>query len=140
MKKVLLASIFGLTSLFMQGQEATNSEEESIQSEESALSPKISFSKEEIDYGIINQNSEGERKITITNNGSSVLEIKRISPSSRLVSVRINNDKINPGDSTEITITYNTSRVGKFNKNIQIFSNASESIKVLKVKGEIKKI
>lgn len=42
-----------------------------------------------------------------------------------------------PGASSTIEVKYDTNRVGPIRKTVTVYSNASEPIKALKIKGEI---
>ena len=44
-----------------------------------------------------------------------------------------------PGETGEIGVKYATDRVGRFSKTITLTSNASESKKVIRIKGEVLK-
>ncbi|MCF8369333.1 MAG: DUF1573 domain-containing protein [Bacteroidales bacterium] len=42
-----------------------------------------------------------------------------------------------PGDSAEITVKYNTKKVGTINKSIYVYSNAKQSTLTLKIQGKV---
>ncbi|GGH34351.1 hypothetical protein GCM10011364_00150 [Mangrovimonas yunxiaonensis] len=42
-----------------------------------------------------------------------------------------------PGETSEIKVHYATNRVGAFKKTITVISNAVESAKTLRIKGEV---
>ena len=44
---------------------------------------------------------------------------------------------IMPGEKAEIKVKYATNRVGAFNKTVTIYSNASEEIKIVRIKGNV---
>jgi hypothetical protein len=42
-----------------------------------------------------------------------------------------------PGQVDEITVKYNTHRVGPFRKTITVYSNAENSVVILKIRGKV---
>ena len=46
-------------------------------------------------------------------------------------------DPIAPGATGQIKVKYDTNRVGPIRKTVTVYSNASEPIKALKIKGEV---
>lgn len=99
----------------------------------------IAFDKDVIDYGVIEQNSNGVRIFKFKNNGSVPLIIKNAQGSCGCTVPSYPKEPIMPGKSSEIKVSYDTRRVGKFKKTVTIYSNASnEARKVLRIQGEVK--
>ncbi|MGV6844510.1 MAG: DUF1573 domain-containing protein [Lutibacter sp.] len=97
--------------------------------------PVFKFKKEVIDYGKIDLNSDGQRVFEFTNVGKSPLVITNVKSSCGCTVPSKPKDPIMPGKSGKITVKYATNRPGGFSKSITIFSNASEKVKVVRIKG-----
>ena len=120
--KKLLFLLFGLTMLsgFAQEKKA-----------------KIAFKKTEIDYGTINKNSDGTRVFEFTNTGDAPLIIDRVKSSCGCTVPSKPTQPIMPGKSDKIVVRYNTHRVGPFRKTITVYSNATNGVVILKIKGKV---
>ncbi len=101
--------------------------------------PKFKFEKELINYGKVVQNSNGNRIFTFTNTGKSPLIIKDIKTSCDCAIPKKPTDPIMPGGKGSIEVSYDTSKIGGFSKQITIFSNAKEAIKRIRIKGFVVK-
>jgi hypothetical protein len=99
----------------------------------------LSFDTTEIDYGTINQNDNGERTFTFKNTGDAPIAISQVKTSCGCTVPSYSKDLVLPGQSGEIKVKYATNRVGVFKKTITVTSNASESSKILMIKGEVLK-
>lgn len=97
----------------------------------------LTFKSEEIDYGTISHNADGERTFYFTNSGKSPIVISAVNTSCGCTVPAYSKEPIMPGKSSEIKVKYATDRIGAFKKTITIISNASESNKVLRIKGEV---
>ena len=97
------------------------------------------FDSEVIDYGKIKQNDDGNRVFTFKNTGNTPIIISSIKGSCGCTVATKPNEPIMPGKTGEIGIKYATNRVGGFSKTVTITSNASESRKVLRIKGIVLK-
>lgn len=97
----------------------------------------IKFKTEVIDYGTIEQNSDGTRNFTFTNEGDAPLLITRVKTSCGCTVPSYSKAPIMPGDSGELEIKYNTKKLGAFTKTVTVTSNAEGGNKILKIKGNI---
>lgn len=97
------------------------------------------FETEVIDFGDIAKNSNGERIFKFKNIGSSPIIIKEIKSSCGCTIVSKPETPILPSNHGEINVIYATNRVGSFSKSIIIYSDASESNKQLRIKGNVLK-
>ena len=97
------------------------------------------FDTEVIDYGIIAQNSDGKRTFSFKNVGTSPIVISKVIASCGCTVPTKPEKAVLPGETATIEVTYATNRIGKFSKTITIISNASESRKILRIKGNILK-
>lgn len=108
MKKFVLSSAFLLgTFIFSNAQEI-----------------KITnYENNTVDYGNVNKGSNGKRIIKIQNVGDKPLIISNINTSCGCTVPQWTTEPIAPGKKGEITVTYNTSNVGRFSRTITISSN-----------------
>lgn len=97
----------------------------------------IEFDSKVVDYGVIEHNSDGNRKFTFTNTGSEALIIKNAKASCGCTVPDYPKGEIKPGESGEIKVKYATNRVGKFTKTITLTTNASKRPVILTIKGEV---
>lgn len=99
----------------------------------------LTFETSEIDYGTINLNDNGERTFTFTNTGEAPIVISQVKTSCGCTVPSYSKTPILPNETSEIKVKYATNRVGVFKKTITIISNASETNKILYIKGEVLK-
>ncbi|WP_138433041.1 DUF1573 domain-containing protein [Winogradskyella algicola] len=97
----------------------------------------ISFETEVIDYGTIEQHSDGTRLFAFTNEGDAPLLITGVKTSCGCTVPSYSKAPILPGKTGELKIKYDTKRLGAFTKTIRVTSNAEEGNKILKIKGNI---
>jgi hypothetical protein len=96
------------------------------------------FENETIDYGTIQQHSNGEREFVFTNNGNKPLTITSTQGSCGCTVPTSPKDPIEPGAKGVIGVKYATDRVGPFTKNVTVKSNATgQETKVLTIKGNV---
>jgi hypothetical protein len=101
--------------------------------------PIITFEKEVIDYGKISSKDDARRVFKFKNTGNSPLIIYKVKGSCGCVVLNFPKKPILPGESGEIEIVYNVLKKGKISRTVTVTSNASEPIKVLKIKGRVLK-
>ena len=97
----------------------------------------LNFETEVIDYGTVLQNSNGVRQFTFTNTGSAPLLITKIRTSCGCTVPSYSKAPILPGETGELEIKYDTSRLGAFTKTVTVISNAKSGNRILKIKGKI---
>ena len=119
MKKVILVAVVALVSFAAQAQ------------------AKIEFKSETIDYGEIAKGSDGVRMFEFTNTGNEALVVSDVKSSCGCTVPEKPKDPIAPGATGQIKGKYDTNRVGPIRKTVTVYSNASEPIKALKIKGEV---
>ena len=98
---------------------------------------EIKFEETLIDYGEIEFDSDGKRTFKFANIGNAPLVFNRISSSCGCTVPKRPDKPIQPGESGEIEVEYDTKRVGIFMKAVTINSNASNSNVILRIKGEV---
>ncbi|CVK15646.1 Protein of unknown function (DUF1573) [Apibacter mensalis] len=123
MKKFILSSAFLLGTYIF-----SNAQEIKI----------INYDNNTVDYGKINKGSDGKRIVKIQNIGDKPLIISNINTSCGCTVPQWPTEPIAPGKKGEITVTYNTSNVGKFSRTITISSNDEKKPNLpVKIEGTV---
>jgi len=100
--------------------------------------PKIQFNKEVHDYGIIEFSADPYCTFEFKNTGNEALLITEARGSCGCTVPDWPKEPIAPGATGTIKVTYDTKRVGSFQKSVTITSNAvNEPTKVINIKGEV---
>ncbi len=99
----------------------------------------LTYYTEEIDYGQIVQDDNGERIFKFSNTGDAAVVISDVKTSCGCTVPTYPKTPILPGETGEIKVKYDTHRTGAFTKTITVMSNTSEPTKILKIKGNISK-
>lgn len=135
--RILLGlAIFGITTVGI-AQNATEAVKATttVSNENGA---KIEFESETIDYGTIENNSDGNREFKFTNTGNTPLVISNAKGSCGCTVPTWPKEAIAPGESSVIKVRYATNRTGSFSKSITLTSNAVNApTKVVKIKGTV---
>lgn len=97
---------------------------------------QITFETTSIDYGTVENGSNGERIFTFTNTGSSDLVIENVQSSCGCTIPRKPEAPIPVGEKGEIAVKYDTTRPGPFRKTITVTTNIA-GIVALKIKGTV---
>ncbi|AWA28898.1 DUF1573 domain-containing protein [Flavobacterium magnum] len=97
----------------------------------------MTFETETIDYGTIKHNADGKREFVLTNTGNKPLTITNCAGSCGCTVPTWPKEPIAPGAKAVIGVKYATDRVGPFTKTVTVTSNASETPKVLTIKGTV---
>lgn len=140
MKKIMLltaVAIFGFGTAQAQAvKKAVKKETAKVESPK-VDGPGIIFENEVIDYGTIKKGAEGNREFVVINNGNKPLTITNTQGSCGCTVPTKPAKDINPGEKGVIGVHYDTNRVGPFTKTVTVTSNASETPKVLTIKGTV---
>jgi hypothetical protein len=108
------------------------------QEEKKKNGPEITFKSVLHDYGEIYQGSDGSYKFAFTNTGNEPLILSKPRSSCGCTVPAWPKEPILPGETNDIKVTYNTHKVGSFNKTVTIYSNAkNKSAIVLRIKGKV---
>ena len=102
-----------------------------------SAAPQFKFVTEVMDYGTIEKSSNGIREFKFTNTGKEAIIIQNVNSSCGCLVATWPKEPIKPGASSVIKATYDTERVGRFEKTLTIISNADRQNLVLKIKGEV---
>ncbi len=101
-------------------------------------SPQIEFESTTIDYGTIENGSDGERVFSFKNRGTANLIITNVKSTCGCTIPKKPDGPIAPGETNEIIVHYDTKRIGPFRKTITVFTNQDNSpIIALKLKGTV---
>ncbi|MCQ2285719.1 MAG: DUF1573 domain-containing protein [Bacteroidales bacterium] len=99
--------------------------------------PEITFEKLEHDYGNILKGDNGTCQFRFTNTGKSDLVLTNVRSSCGCTVPSWPKESIAPGQSSVITVKYNTQRIGIISKTITVESNAINNRIVLRIKGNV---
>ncbi|MEA3478305.1 MAG: DUF1573 domain-containing protein [Bacteroidota bacterium] len=130
MKRTILAilvAMFAVSTLIAQN----------ANKEENPNAPVITFEKIVHNYGTINQNADGTCQFEFTNSGKEPLILSRPKSSCGCTVPTWPKQPILPGKTDAVKVTYSTKRIGPINKTVTIYSNASNSPVVLRIKGKV---
>lgn len=105
-----------------------------------AQTGEFEFKEESFDFGTFNEGIQAEHEFTFTNTGTAPIIITNVRASCGCTTPNWTKDPVPPGGTGVIKASYNSKgRPGVFNKSITITSNATESSKVLFIKGIVNK-
>lgn len=138
MRKIVLT-----LSLVLLGSLGYNSaiaqEDPTTQNDQPVNGAVITMDKDVHDYGTISQGDDGNCIFSITNTGKEALIISLCKGSCGCTVPVCPQEPIAPGETADISVKYNTNKVGPINKSVTITSNASnEPRKVIRIKGNVK--
>ncbi len=101
--------------------------------------PVLTLDKGVHDFGTIEFKSDGTCNFAVTNTGNEPLIISDCKKSCGCTTPKCPNNPIMPGETSIITLKYDTSRVGPFDKSVTVSSNATnEPVKIIRIKGNVK--
>ena len=121
MKKLVAIAVFIFAGFAVQAQDAA----------------KIEFKSDVIDYGEIEKGSDGVRVFEFTNTGKAPLVITDVTSSCGCTIPEKPEAPIAPGETGQITVKYDTNRVGPIRKSIMVYSNAESATTKLTIKGKV---
>jgi len=101
--------------------------------------PQIHFETTTIDYGTVENDSDGQRTFSFQNTGDADLIIKNVQSTCGCTIPKKPEEPIAPGEKSEIIVQYDTKkRQGPFRKTITVTTNVEENpIIALKIKGTV---
>jgi uncharacterized protein DUF1573 len=101
--------------------------------------PIFKFEKTTIDYGTIKQGSDGYRTFVFTNIGNAPIIVSQVTSSCGCTIPEKPKEPIMPGEKGSLKVHYDTNRMGPFQKNIRITSNAKPTVVEVHIKGLVVK-
>lgn len=100
--------------------------------------PQLSVDSEIHDYGTIKKGANGSCVFLVTNTGTEPLIILKCDETCGCTIPECSKKPILPGDQSEITVKYDTQRVGPFQKALKVYSNCTENPVIeLRIKGKV---
>ena len=148
MKRVFFLAFFTLFFAWLYGQVeekkgaserpavVANEESES----EKAEGPFLKFSETQFDFGTLTEGDKVTRKFPFKNTGNEPLILVKINTTCGCTASDWPRDPIEPGESGEVTVTFNSSgKFGSQNKQITVLSNARNESVVLSIRGVVKR-
>lgn len=89
-----------------------------------AKAPQLTLGSTSLDFGNIKPNTATEMQLQVVNSGKSELLLKAIQPNCTCITASASKDKLQPGESGTVTISFNPSdRTGSQNKAVTVYSN-----------------
>ncbi len=108
------------------------------QVEKKSNGPEITFKTTTHDYGTIYVNGDGTYNFEFTNTGNEPLILSKPRSSCGCTVPSWPKEPILPGETNKIKVTYNTHKVGAFNKTVTVYSNSKTKATVLlRIKGKV---
>ena len=99
---------------------------------------QVEFETKLIDYGDIEFDSDGKRVFKFKNVGTAPLIFNRISSSCGCTVPKRPEKPIQPGESGEIEVEYDTKRVGMFMKAVSLWTTKAKTPDIiLRIKGKV---
>ncbi len=105
--------------------------------QENPLQAEISFDTSIHDFGNWNQFEKCEYKFIYTNTGSAPLIISNVKSGCGCTIPYWTKEPVQPGEKGEITVKYDSKRVGSFNKSVRVYTNSGNEPVILRIKGII---
>jgi hypothetical protein len=105
--------------------------------EQPADGAKIQFAEKVINYGKIDKGANGTRVFKFKNEGNQPLVLNTVRASCGCTTPKWTREPIAPGQEGEITVKYDTNRMGNFHKTVTVNSNATNKTVVLTIKGQV---
>ncbi|MDZ4751761.1 MAG: DUF1573 domain-containing protein [Flavobacteriales bacterium] len=100
--------------------------------------PMMSIESTNHSFGTLEFGSEATCEFKVFNTGDQPLVISQCKASCGCTVPECTKEPISPGESTQIKITYDTKKKGKFNKTVTVYSNSiGETEKMLRIEGEV---
>lgn len=98
---------------------------------------KIAFDKEVHDYGTIQQYADATCVFEFKNTGNQPLVITKVITSCGCTVPDYPKKPVMPGQTGQIQVTYDSSKLGDINNQIVVRSTAEEGTVILKIKGKV---
>ncbi len=89
------------------------------------------------DYGTLNYGEHAQCNFELTNIGKEDIQIKNVKSNSRSLEFKLSDSLLKPGETTKLSVIYDTEKEGPIRKTITVFSDAKPSVYTLTVKGRV---
>ena len=98
---------------------------------------KIQFEKTTHEFGSVKKGGNAEYTFSFKNVSEEIITLSRVKASCGCTTPSWTKDPVNPGESGEIKVKYNTNRVGPFTKTVTVTYDSAEKPLVLYIKGKV---
>lgn len=132
-RHIILALIFA-SALFSQGYSQSFSD---ATVKKNTTGPYIDFAVTTHNFGTITFGEPASYSFVFTNSGTEPLIITNVRSTCGCTVPQWNTQKIAPGASDTITVSYDTKRSGGFSKGITVYTNAVNKEVILIIEGEV---
>jgi hypothetical protein len=102
-----------------------------------APAPALKWDKMEFDFGEIQQGIPAEAVFNLTNVSQEPLIIKKVKGSCGCTATNYTQEPVSPGESGEISATYDAKNLGVFKKTVTVYTNFDEKPTVLTLSGKV---
>ena len=106
---------------------------------DAANNPKISFEEKEYDFGTVISGDEAIHYFVFTNSGNVPLVISNVRTSCGCAVPEWPKTPVGSGEKDSLRVEYNTRIRGAFDKTIMVYSNVSDGMHELRIKGNVVK-
>lgn len=103
----------------------------------SAKTTSIETEKDSIVLGTVKYNEKRDIVFRIKNTGIEPLIIKNVEPSCGCTSANWDKHPVKPGNTTEISLTFEPNSLGRFVKSVNIFCNIPQQMHQVKIMGQV---
>lgn len=136
--KIMKRIVFALTLVFAISIVSAQNNNKKDDMDQKMNGPVITFKTTLHDYGEIYQGSDGSFNFVFTNTGNEPLILSKPRSSCGCTVPSWPKEPILPGEENKIKVTYNTTKIGAFNKSVTIYSNGkNKGAIVLRIKGKV---
>jgi len=97
----------------------------------------ITFAEDKFDYGEIPFKGDGDCEFMYRNTGKTPLVLTHVKSTCGCTVPVWPSEPIKTGEQGIIRVSYDTQRVGTFNKSIYVYSNASNGVQRLYIRGSV---
>ena len=100
----------------------------------------IEFDTTKHDFGEIAFDGDGEVEFIFTNTGTSPLLVTHVKSTCGCTIPEWSREPVNADRKGTIHVSYDTHRVGAFNKSIYVYSNAANGVQRLSISGKVSRV
>ena len=91
-------------------------------------------------FGAVEFNGDAEVEFVFTNTGKAPLLVTHVKSTCGCTIPTWSKEPVNPGKKGNILVSYDTHRVGAFNKSIYVYSNATNGVQRLTITGKVNRL
>ncbi|MEL6133787.1 MAG: DUF1573 domain-containing protein [Bacteroidota bacterium] len=103
-----------------------------------AFAQKIQFEKTTHEFGEMDKGDKAEYTFSFTNASEEPIKLSRVRASCGCTTPKWTTEEVKPGDEGEISVKYNTNRIGAFTKTVTVTYDSVEKPVILYIKGNVK--